>query len=104
MIAPPSPVVTVLTGWNEKTVMSACTASPTGPSGRRDAERVRGVLDQHDVVAERGADLGHRRRQPGEADRDHGACVRSLSAAATVSALTLQVAGSMSANRGVAPT
>ena len=31
--------------------MSACRPSPTGPSGRRAAERVRGVLDQHDVGA-----------------------------------------------------
>ena len=84
--------------------MSACSASPTGPSGAPRAERVRGVLDQHDVRPDRGADLGQRRGQAREADRDDRPRALASAPRATVSALTFHVAGSMSAKRGVAPT
>ena len=73
--------------------------------GAARAERVRGVLDHDDVGPD--ARRGSPRPAPAGPAKSTGidrAGARPSRAAATVAALTFQVAGSMSANVGVAPT
>ena len=88
VIAPPSPVVTVLTGWKEKTLMSAWAASPTGPSGRREpsACAASSISTTSSPIAARISATGAGRpvKLTGITAR-----VRSVSDAEIVSALTL---------------
>ena len=104
MTIPPSPVVKPLTGWNEKIAMSEWRQDPTGSSADVRADRVRGVLDDRDVRARRAARISSIGAASPAKCTGTTAFVRSLRAAAIVSAVTFQVDGSISAKRGVAPT
>ena len=66
MTAPPSPVVMVFTGWNEKQQRSLWAQLPTGPLGVDGPEGVGGVLDDDPrTVGERGeVDRAARRSAP----------------------------------------
>ena len=83
--------------------MSTCRQSPTGPSTRRapSAWAPSSMIATSGPTAARISATG-----AGRPAKSTGmtARVAGVSAAETVSALTLNVAGSMSANRGVAPT
>ena len=94
-------MVIAFTGWNEKQVMSRAARAAHRRAVAVAAERVAAVLDHGERRSGSGREV---HRQPGVAHgHDRVACARPAAAAAAAVS-RFHVAGSMSTNRGRAPT
>ena len=69
--APPSPVVTIFRGWNDRQASSP--SAPHGVPRYARPERARGVLDEDDVLRHGGLELLPGNRPAEEMDGEHGA-------------------------------